>query len=88
MPRARAAAGKRLLRVLDEHLWFQEQAGQHWLVEGDHPTIADIACFPYTALSEDADLPREDYPAVRRWHDRFKRIEGFKVMSGVFPARG
>jgi len=81
-------AGKKLLRVLDEHLWFQERAGQDWLVSGDHPSIADIACFPYTALSEDADLPREDYPAVRRWHDRFKRIDGFKVMSGVFPARG
>jgi glutathione S-transferase len=80
--------GKRLLRVLDEHLWFQERQDHPWLVPGPHPTIADIACFPYTALSEDADLPRDDYPAVRRWHDRFKRIAGFKPMSGVFPARG
>jgi glutathione S-transferase len=39
-------------------------------------------------LSEDADLPRDDYPALRRWHDRFKRLPGFRVMSGVFPARG
>jgi glutathione S-transferase len=82
------AAGKRLLRILDEHLWFEEQASQPWLVPGEHPTIADVACFPYTALSEDADLPRDDYPAIRRWHDRFKRIGGFRVMSGVFPARG
>lgn len=81
-------AGKRLLRNLDEHLWFEEQAHNPWFVQGEHPTIADIACFPYTALSEDADLPRDDYPALRRWHDRFKRIEGFRVMSGVFPARG
>lgn len=81
-------AGKRQLRILDEHLWFQEQAGHSWLVQGTHPTIADVACFPYTALSEDADLPRDDYPALRRWHDRFKRLDGFKPMSGVFPARG
>ncbi len=81
-------AGKRLLRVLDEHLWFQERQEHLWLVQGPHPTIADIACFPYTALSEDADLPRDDYPALRRWHDRFKRLDGFKPMSGVFPARG
>jgi glutathione S-transferase len=82
------AAGKRQLRILDEHLWFAEAAGHAWLVQGDHPTIADVACFPYTALSEDADLPRDDYPAIRRWHDRFKRIDGFRAMSGVFPARG
>jgi glutathione S-transferase len=80
-------SGKRLLRVLDEHLWFQDRQDHPWLVQGPHPTIADIACFPYTALSEDADLPRDDYPALRRWHDRFKRIPGFKPMSGVFPAR-
>lgn len=85
---AARGTGKRLLRILDEHLWFQEQAGCGWLAPGEHPSIADIACFPYTALSEDADLPREDYPAVRRWHDRFKRIDGFMPMSGVFPARG
>ena len=84
---AARAAGKRQLRQLDEHLWFQERQGHPWLVPGGHPTIADIACFPYTALSEDADLPRDDYPALRRWHDRFKRIEGFSVMSGVFPTR-
>lgn len=82
------AAGKRQLRVLDEHLWFQERENQPWLAPGAHPSIADIACFPYTALSEDAGLARDDYPAIRRWHDRFKRIEGFTVMSGVFPARG
>jgi glutathione S-transferase len=80
--------GKRLLRILDEHLWFEEAADHAWLVPAAHPTIADIACFPYTALSEDADLPRDDYPAIRRWHDRFKRLAGFRVMSGVFPARG
>lgn len=85
---AARAAGKRQLHILDEHLWFAEEDGQDWLVPSSHPTIADIACFPYTALSEDADLPRDDYPAIRRWHDRFKRIPGFRVMSGVFPARG
>lgn len=82
------ASGKRLLRVLDEHLWFQERLGAAWLAPGDHPSIADIACFPYTALAQDADLSLADHPAIRRWHDRFKRVPGFTVMPGVFPARG
>ena len=76
----------RLFRVLDEHLFFAEQAGQDWICPGGHPTIADIACFPYIMLSEEGGIPRIDYPAVRRWSDRFKRIPGFTVMSGVFPA--
>jgi len=82
---AREGAHKRF-RILDEHLYFAELDGQSWICPGDHPTIADIACFPYIILSEEGDVSRIDYPAIRRWCDRFKRIPGFKVMSGVFPA--
>lgn len=76
----------RLLRVLDEHLWFREQEGREWLCSGTHPTIADIALFPDVALSEEGGVSRIDYPAVRRWTDRVKRLDGFVSMSGVFPA--
>jgi len=31
-------------------------------------------------------VSRQDYPAIRRWLDRVRRIPGFVVMSGVFPA--
>lgn len=75
----------RLFRILDEHLWFAEQEGSDWLCPGDHPTIADLACFPYVMLSEEGGIPRIDYPAIRRWCDRVKRIEGFIGMSGIFP---
>jgi glutathione S-transferase len=76
----------RLFRILDEHLWFSEQEDRDWICAAAHPTIADIACFPYVMLSEEGGISRQDYPAVRRWCDRFKRIEGFIVMPGVFPA--
>lgn len=76
----------RLFRILDEHLWFAEQRGDDWICSGDHPTVADIACFPYVILSEEGGIARQDYPAIRRWCDRVKRIRGFVVMSGVFPA--
>lgn len=80
------AGAHRLFRILDEHLWFGEQEGRDWLVPGDHPTIADVACFPYVILSEEGGISRQDYPAIRRWCDRVKRLDGFIVMSGVFPA--
>lgn len=76
----------RLFRILDEHLWFAEKQEHDWICPGSHPTIADIACFPYVMLSEEGGISRQDYPAIRRWCDRVKRIPGFIVMSGVFPA--
>ncbi len=81
---AARAGAHRLFRILDEHLWFAEQAGADWIVPGPHPTIADIACFPYVALSEEGGVSRQDYPAIRRWCDRVKRIPGFTGMSGIF----
>ena len=80
------AGAHRLLRILDEHLWFGEQQSSDWLCPGAHPTIADIACFPYVMLSEEGGISRQDYPAIRRWLDRVRRIPGFEVMPGVFAA--
>jgi glutathione S-transferase len=83
---AARAGAHRLFEILDEHLWFGERRDNSWLVEGAHPTIADIACFPYVMLSEEGGISRQDYPAIRRWTDRVKRIPGFVVMPGIFDA--
>ena len=80
--RARAHA---LFRIIDEHLWFAEQAGSSWLCPGERPTIADIACFPYVMLSEEGGISRRAYPALRRWADRIRQLPGFIVMPGIFP---
>lgn len=81
----KARAGAHLLfRVLDERLWFSEREDSGWICRGDHPTIADIACFPYVMLSDEGGISLIDYPALRRWTDRIKRLPGFTVMSGVF----
>lgn len=75
----------RLLRILDRHLWFGEKEGRSWLVPGGHPTVADIAVFVHVILCEEGGIERMDYPAVRRWTDRVRHLDGFTVMSGVFP---
>jgi glutathione S-transferase len=82
--RARADAHD-LLRRLDEHLWFAEQLGHDWLCPLDHPTIADIACFPDVMLAEEGRVLLHEYNAVRRWTDRVKGIPGFSPMPGIFP---
>ena len=57
-------------------------AGQTWLV-GDHPTIADIACFPYVALSPDAGLDHDGFPAIRNWLYAVRSLPGFVTMPGI-----
>ena len=64
----------------------RERDGREWVCSGAHPTIADIALFPDVVLSEEGGISRLDYPALRRWTDRVKRIPGFTVMPGIFPA--
>jgi glutathione S-transferase len=76
----------KLFRILDDQLWFAECENRKWVCNSDHPTIADLACFPYVMLSEEGGVSRQDYPAIRRWTDEVKRISRFIVMSGVFPA--
>lgn len=80
------SAAKKLLRVLDEHIWFQERRGQHWLCDGDEPTIADIACFPYTALAEEGGISLLPFTALKRWHARFRKLDGFSPMPGIAPS--
>lgn len=76
------AAARAAFRVLDEHLTEREIDGANWIV-GDAPTIADIACFPYVALSADGGILLDDYNAIRRWIARFKTIPGFIIMPGI-----
>ncbi len=83
------AGAHRLFRVLDNHLWFHEQQQRDWVASARHPTIADLALFPDVMLSDQGGISLLDYPALRRWTDRVKRIPGFTVMSGIYPgARG
>ena len=76
----------RLFRILDEHLWLREAQCGEWLCSAPQPTIADIACFPYVMMSEDGGISLLNYPAIRRWTDRVKRIPRFVVMSGIYAA--
>lgn len=73
---------RRLLRVLEDHLSTGEIENRLWLV-GTAPTIADIACFPYTALAGDGGIETWPYPAVRRWHRRIMDLPGYLDMPGI-----
>lgn len=71
-----------ILAQLNTHL-----ADREWLELG-HPTIADVAVFPYVALAPDGKISLENYPYVLAWCDRIQHLPGFVGMMGISePAR-
>ena len=71
------AYGRAGLEVLEQRL-----ADHEWLAAG-RPTIADIACMPYAALSHMGEIPLDAFPSVRAWIDRIRALPGFIAMEGI-----
>jgi glutathione S-transferase len=66
-----------ILALLEQHF-----ATHTWL-ELEHPTIADVAVFPYVALARDGKINLDAYPHVLAWIDRFKQLPGYLPMQGI-----
>lgn len=66
---------QRLLSVLNDQL-----VDRRWLL-GGAPSIADIACFPYVSLAQEAQSRLEDFEGVLRWAGRVAALPGFVPMT-------
>ena len=66
-----------ILDQINQHL-----ATREWL-ELEHPTIADIAAFPYIALAGDGKVSLEPYPHILAWIERIKKLPNFVGMKGI-----
>ena len=66
-----------ILTQLDQHL-----SDRTWL-EFDHPTIADVAIYPYIALARDGKIDLDAYPHVLNWIERVKQLAGYIPMTGI-----
>jgi glutathione S-transferase len=71
------ATATRVLRILDDAL-----ASEPFLVGGRY-TIADIACFAYTHLADEAGFRLADHPGVAAWIARVRAQPGF--LDRVYP---
>jgi GST-like protein len=54
---------RRLYNVLEKQL------SQHTYLAGEHYSIADIACFPWTRSAANQGIAWADYPHTKRWFD-------------------
>ena len=55
---------------------------REWLAL-DRFTIADLACYPYTALIHEGELSLDDYPSIRGWCRRIEALEHYVGMPGL-----
>lgn len=74
--RAREQAHQ-IIGVVEQHL-----SSRQWL-ELNRPTIADIACFPYIALSHEGNVSLDSYPHVKAWISRIKTLPRFIPMPAI-----
>ncbi|MFZ5594869.1 MAG: glutathione S-transferase family protein [Pseudomonadota bacterium] len=71
--------GLAILRVMEQHLQHR-----HWLAL-DRPTIADIACYPYVALTPEGGITLDDYPAILAWIKNIEHLPGYIAMTSISP---
>ncbi len=60
-----------ILKVLDAELTTRD-----WIA-ADHPTIADVALYSYTARAPEGNVSLDAYPAVQGWLKRIAALRGF-----------
>jgi glutathione S-transferase len=72
---SRRAGGRAALDAMERHL-----TGRAFLV-AERYTIADIALYAYTHVSDEAGLPLDGHPAIRRWLQRVAEQPGHVTIS-------
>jgi glutathione S-transferase len=68
-----------LLAIIENRL-----ANHQWLAL-DLPTIADVAVYPYLALSHQGGVSLDSYPHTERWLRRMEGLPGYVSMPGIGP---
>ena len=67
-----------LARDLFGHL--ERHLEQRDFLASEHPTIADVALYSYTAHAPEGGIPLAPFPAIRRWLGRVEALPGFVPM--------
>jgi len=68
---------RQILTIIDNHLEDRD-----WL-ELNRITIADIACYPYIALSHEGGITLKPYPNIVAWIERIKAQPNYISMPGL-----
>ena len=76
-----AAIGNEALNTLEAQL--QQTDYQ----TGRHPTIADVSCYCYARLAEEAEFDMATRPATVAWRERMQALPGWAAPADLLVAR-
>jgi len=76
------AEAREALRLLDNRL--RAQGPNRWVATADHPSIADVALYPYTRLAPLGGIDLTDFPQLGGWLSRVEALPGYQPL---FPGR-
>ncbi|WP_375753773.1 glutathione S-transferase family protein [Vibrio sp. HN007] len=60
---------------------MEQQLDKSPFLVGDNMTIADIALYAYTHVSDEGGFDLENYPKIQRWITSIHRMDGYVGMS-------
>jgi len=62
---------------------MEHRLNNHDWLALDRFTLADLSCYPYTALIHEGELSLQDYPAIRAWFKRIEAMPNNPLMRGL-----
>jgi len=80
-----AAAARDALAVLEAHLLRQGQDA--WVATSGHPSIADVALYPYTCMAPMGGIDMQPYPCIQDWLTRMAGWPGYQALFPGHPER-
>lgn len=80
-----ATEARSCLTTLERQLRRQSQ--QVWVASEGHPTIADIALYPYTCMAPMGGIELCPYPAIRGWLRRMEELPGYQPLFPGHPEK-
>lgn len=80
-----AEAARAALQVLEAQLHRQGDAG--WVATPHHPSIADVALYPYTCMAPMGGIGLDSYPRIQAWLRRMEALPGYQPLFPGHPDR-
>jgi glutathione S-transferase len=80
-----ARRAREALRFLDNRL--QQQGPGAWVATREHPSIADVALYPYSCMAPMGGVDLAAYPQVQRWLRAMEAWPGYQPLFPGAPER-
>ena len=65
--------------------FMEGQLATRAFLAADHPTIADVSGYPYTARAPEGRISLDEYPHIRAWLARVEAVPGWTPMPVAPP---